>query len=122
MNLKAGLSRDALEAALDSVGARLGSEPSAQGWATIELPELGQAEAGLEGEALLMAGMKALQVAGVAEIVEPDYLLSHSATPGIKPSLKDGYGGCVILAKMAVCREWIWGHRLHGIRPLDRPR
>ena len=98
VNLKAGLSRDALEAALDSVGARLDSEPSAQGWTTIELPEPGEAEAGLEGEALLMAGMKALQVAGVAEIVEPDYLLSHSATPG----------------DQAFAQGWLWGLRNTG--------
>ena len=75
------------------MGARLDSPPSAQGWATIELPALGEAEAGLEGEALLMSGMKALQVAGVTEVVEPDYLLSYSATPG----------------DQALAQGWLWG-------------
>ena len=93
VQLKAGLSRDALETTLDSLGARLDSSPTAQGWATIELPAPGEAEAGLEGEALLMAGMKALQVAGVTEVVEPDYLLSHSVTPG----------------DQAFAEGWLWG-------------
>ena len=93
VQLKAGLSRDALESTLDSLGARLDSPPSAQGWATIKLPAPGEAEAGLEGEALLMSGMKALQVAGVTEVVEPDYLLSYSATPG----------------DQALAQGWLWG-------------
>ena len=93
VQLKAGLSRDALESTLDSLGARLDSPPSAQGWATIKLPAPGEAEAGLEGEALLMSGMKALQVAGVTEVVEPDYLLGHSATPG----------------DQALAQGWLWG-------------
>lgn len=97
VQLKAGLSRDALEIALDRLGAQLDS-PIANGWATVQLPEPDVAQGELAGESLLMSGMKALQVAGVAERVEPDYLLSYAAVPG----------------DQALAQGWLWGLRNTG--------
>jgi subtilisin family serine protease len=75
-----GTSRAVLETALDGVGAALVSGPNAGGWATVNLPPSENSE--LDGEATLLMGMKTLQTTGVLEAVEPDYLVTTSATPG----------------------------------------
>ena len=74
-----GTSRAVLETALDGVGAALGAGPNGGGWATVNLPPSDNIE--LDGEGRLLGGMKTLQTTGVLEAVEPDYLLTITATP-----------------------------------------
>ena len=74
-----GTSRAVLESVLDEVGAALISGPNAGGWATVNLPPSDNSE--LDGEGVLLAGMKTLASSGVVEAVEPDFLVTTTASP-----------------------------------------
>ena len=74
--------RNALANALDGVGASIAAEPNASGWLTVDLAPPTAEDEALGAEATLLTRMKALQGTGVLDAIEPDYLITHSATPG----------------------------------------
>ena len=76
--VKPGTSRQALEQALATLGSSVVSGPNAGGWATVNLPPAAE---DADGEGHLLTGMKTLASSGELEAVEPDFLLSHAATP-----------------------------------------
>ena len=87
------ISRNKLSNALDSVGASIAAEPNASGWLTVDLAPPTAEDEALGAESTLLARMKALQATGVLEAIEPDYMITHSATPG-----DAGYN-----------QGWLWG-------------
>lgn len=87
------ISRDTLVKALDGVEASIAAEPNANGWLTVNLSPSTAEDEALGAETALLTRMKALQATDVLEAIEPDYLITHTATPG-----DAGYN-----------QGWLWG-------------
>ncbi|MDP7011544.1 MAG: S8 family peptidase [Verrucomicrobiota bacterium] len=87
------ISRDALANALDGVGASIAIDPNPSGWLTVDLAPTTPEDEALGAETTLLTRMKVLQGTGTLEAIEPDYLLTHTATPG-----DAGYN-----------QGWLWG-------------
>ena len=87
------ISRDALVKALDGVEASIAAVPNANGWLTVNLAPSTAEDEALGAETTLLTRMKALQATDVLEAIEPDYLITHTATPG-----DAGYN-----------QGWLWG-------------
>ncbi len=87
------MSRNALANALDGVGASIAIEPNQSGWLTVDLAPTSPEDEALGAETTLLTRMKALQGTDALEAIEPDYLLTHTATPG-----DAGYN-----------QGWLWG-------------
>ena len=93
VKMRTDISRNALANRLDSVGASIATEPNASGWLTVNLTPPDPENKVLGDENTLLTRMKALQGTGVLETIEPDYLITHTASPG-----DAGYN-----------QGWLWG-------------
>lgn len=98
VRVRPGVDPGTLETTLKSLDATADDAPNAGGWMTVNLPTPDLELAAQGCEIALLTGLKALQASGAFASTEPDYLVTHSATP----------------SDAAYVQGWLWGLQNDG--------